>query len=100
MAQPWPFTDVPNTATLTTIQVLDGRLPVCLVTHDADDGTWQFLCGTTNDPADGRVVALHRLLELDPELAEVADLPVGWHAWRDRPGAPWHRVPKLEEGDK
>ena len=100
MTEPWPFADAPNTTTITTVHVLDGRLPICLVTHDADDGTWQFLCGTTNAPADGRVVGLDCILGLDPELAELADLPLGWRAWRERPGAPWHRGPRPDDGDE
>ena len=31
--------------------MLEGA-PILLVTHDADDGSWQFLCGTTEDPAE------------------------------------------------
>jgi len=99
MTEPWPFADAPNTATITTIHVLDGRLPICLVTHDSDDGMWQFLCGTSNDPADGRVVGLHRILELDPHLVELADLPLGWRAWREKPGTPWHRGLSPEDID-
>ena len=88
---PWPFEDAPNTASLTTVHVLDRRRPILLVTHDADDGGWQFLCGTTNDSSDARVVGLNTVLELDPSLAELADLPLGWRAWRDAPGRPWRR---------
>ena len=56
----WPFADTPNTASITTRQVLEGA-PVLLVTHDADDGSWQFLCGTTDDPADARIVGLGQM---------------------------------------
>ena len=75
----WPFEDTPNTASITTRQVLDGA-PILLVTHDADDGSWQFLCGTTNDTADGRVVGLGEMYGRDTTLGELADLPEGWRA--------------------
>ncbi|HJU66710.1 MAG TPA: GNAT family N-acetyltransferase, partial [Gemmatimonadaceae bacterium] len=88
---PWPFEDAPNTATITTVHVLDRTRPVLLVTHDADDGAWQFLCGTTNDSDDARIVGLETILEIDSRLAELADLPLGWRAWRDGPGQPWRR---------
>ena len=88
----WPFEDAPNTAAMTTRQVLQGA-PVLRVTHDADDGTWQFLCGTTNDSDDARVVGLGRMYARDPTLAEVADLPEGWAAWRLAPGEAWERGP-------
>jgi len=53
MSKRWPFPDSAETAVLTTRQVLEQGLPVLLVTHDRDDGAWQFLCGTTDDPKDG-----------------------------------------------
>lgn len=88
----WPFADAPNTASITTRQVLDGA-PVLHVTHDADDGGWQFLCGTSDDPADARVVGLGWMHARDTTLGELADLPEGWRAWRRCPGARWERGP-------
>ena len=88
----WPFADSPNTASITTRQVLEGA-PVLLVTHDADDGSWQFLCGTTDDAADARVVGLGQMFRRDVTLGEVADLPEGWRASRRAVGLPWHRSP-------
>jgi hypothetical protein len=87
----WPFGDPPNTASITTRQVLEDGAPILRVSHDADDGSWQFLCGTTDDPADGRVVGLGRMYARDVTLGEIADLPEGWHAWRAGVGLPWQR---------
>jgi hypothetical protein len=89
----WTFPDPVDTAALTTVHVLNGALPVVLVTHDADDGMWQLLCGTTNDSKDGRIVCLGCMIGNDPSLLEIADLPTGWSAWRDAPGEPWQREP-------
>ena len=88
----WPFEDTPNTASITTRQVLEGA-PILLVTHDEDDGSWQFLCGTTNDPADGRVVGIGTIYKRDASVGELADLPEGWRAWRASTGAAWQRGP-------
>ena len=56
MSQPaaddWPFADPRNVAVITTRQVFREGLPVLLVTHDEDDGDWQFVCGTTNELGD------------------------------------------------
>ena len=93
MVDDWPFNDPPNTTAITTQHVLDRKLPILLVTHDADDGMWQFLCGTTNDPDDGRVIGLGCALEIDPSVYKLADLPLGWKAWRDSPADPWQRFP-------
>jgi hypothetical protein len=89
----WPFEASRNTAAITTRPVLEGKAPVLRVSHDADDGGWQFLCGTTDDPAEARVVGLGRMCDSDVTLLEISDLPEGWQAWRERPGAPWQRAP-------
>ena len=92
IVESWPFADTPNTASITTRQVLEGA-PILLVTHDADDGSWQLLCGTTDDPADARIVGLGAMYKRDPTLGELADLPEGWRASRASAGQPWHRGP-------
>jgi hypothetical protein len=89
----WPFEASPNTASITTRQVLEGA-PVLRVTHDADDGCWQCLCGTTDNPVDARVVGVGEMYARDPTLGELADLPEGWCAWRASPGLPWERSPR------
>jgi len=85
----WPFADPPNLATITTRFVMEGSRPILLVTHEADEGSWQLLCGTTSNPDDARVVALRNVYELDPTIGELADLPFGWCAWRHTPKDPW-----------
>jgi hypothetical protein len=92
MLERWPFSDAPNTASITTRQVLEGA-PVLLVTHDADDGGWQFLCGMTDDPEDARVVGLAQMYRRDPTLGQLANLPEGWRASRASAAQPWKREP-------
>ena len=86
----WPFHEGKNRATFTTRLVLEQNLPILLVSHD-EDGDWQFLCGTTNRPEDGRIVSLGCIFEQDQTLGEVADLPEGWMASRLEIGAEWSR---------
>jgi hypothetical protein len=86
----WPFHEGKNRAAFTTRPVLDENLPILLVSHDRD-GDWQFLCGTTNRPEDGRIVSLGCILGRDRTLAAVADLPEGWRAYRRAKGARWSR---------
>jgi hypothetical protein len=87
------FDENPNLGVLTTASVLTGA-PILLVSHDADDGGWQFLCGATNDPASGRIVHLREIVARDPTINEIADLAVGWVAFRDMVGDSWTREPK------
>ena len=81
------FTDPPNAAALMCQHVLKVELPILFVSHDADDGGWQFLCNTREHGADDlAIVALHRATDLDATLSEVGDLPLGFVATRLSPG--------------
>jgi hypothetical protein len=52
---------------------------------------WQFLCGLADRSEDARVVGLHSILQLDSSVAELANLPLGWRAWRAARGESWSR---------
>lgn len=93
MTAEWPFEEPPNVATMTVRDIIDGRSPIRLVTRDEEDGTWQFLTGGPFEMADGRLVTLRSMLLRDPSIGELADLPIGWQAWRDDVSLPWHREP-------
>jgi hypothetical protein len=95
----WMFADSPSVAAFTTRFVLDGSRPILLISHDQDDGAWQFLCGTTNDPEDGRVVGLGTIVRIDPSVEAVADLPLGWRAYRASNSAPWTREERAASGE-
>jgi len=88
----WPWDQAPNVAAITVRSVLEGA-PVLHVSHDADDEGWQFLDGRPADIAEGRLIAMHEVLRIDASLREIADLPVGWTAWRRSRSDPWLREP-------
>lgn len=88
----WPFADSPDTGVYSTRFVLDEDYPILLISHDPD-GAWQFLCGTTDNPDDGRLIPLQEVVELDETVRKVADLPTGWRAWRDSTEGPWMQEP-------
>jgi hypothetical protein len=94
----WPFSDPVNAVAISTRQVFHLGYPVRRVSHDSD-GDWQILCGTTTDVKDAIVVCLGCAFQRDKAIAELADLPRGWTAWRDQPGDAWEREPKEEVGD-
>jgi len=91
MPNDWPFDQAPHVAAVTTRQVIEQRLPILRVTHYSDDDSWGFVCGTTDATEDGRVIAMREALEFDPTLREIADLPPGWTARRERVGGIWLR---------
>ena len=87
----WVFDEPKNVATITTRQVIREGQPILLVSHAADDGSWQFLTGGAFSTEDGMLVALQEIVEHDPSVSELADLPLGWVAKRDAIGSPWSR---------
>ncbi len=100
ITQSWPFTETENTACFTQRQIVNHGRPMLLVAHDADDGCWQFLDGSDNlKVADGVLVTLATMVQRDPTLADVADLPLGWMAWREDAGADWQRMPHEQEDE-
>ena len=87
----WPFDESENVATLTVRQVMRGGQPILWVSHEADDGMWQFFTGEPVEMANVMVVGLREVYRIDPSIGELADLPLGWTAERSAPGLPWQR---------
>ena len=87
----WPFIDAENTAVFTTTDVMSGNHPVLYVSHDLDDGAWQFQSGSNSNDSEPKVVALHRIVKIDPSVASLSDLPLGWVAVRESAETPWQR---------
>src|SRR4051794_39612985 len=92
MPTDWTFPDPEGTEVITLERILRGDSPVLLVCHDREDEGWQFLDGEHVFEEDGAAVYLGDMLQLDPSLAALADLPAGWYAWREAPGHPWRRA--------
>jgi hypothetical protein len=76
---------------LTVRSIVFEGAPILLVSHDEDDHGWQFLDGEAPRTANAAVVALSEIVELDPSVVEVADLPPGWQAVRDTKRSGWVR---------
>ena len=92
----WPFLDAPNTAVVTSVDVLERGAPILQVSHHAEDGAWEFQGpgGAPSREDDLRVIALDEAIELDATLLELARLPLGWHAFRPSPEAAWKLSPR------
>ncbi len=73
--------------------VLDGMEPLRLVIHRAD-GSWDFLCNTTDDPQFLRTVHAEHVFERFPaDLAGLRNLPPRYPAGRESPSDPWSTEP-------
>lgn len=65
--------------------------PIRLVSRE--DGDWQLLCGGTHASHEiPHVVGLNHLIERDPTLIELHDLPDEWEAERKTVGSAWVRT--------
>jgi hypothetical protein len=80
-----------------------GGALLSLVSHDLQ-GDWQFLHdedaeeeGELRDTNDALLICLEDVVARFPEVEQLADLPVGWIAWREGPTDPWVREPRPAE---
>jgi hypothetical protein len=94
----WPFDQPPNCLVFTLRSIIFGGKPILRVTHDEDDHGWQFLGLDDAKMTDAAVVCLSEIVEFDPSVLLVADMPPGWYALRFSVDSPWHRCPKPAQG--
>ena len=85
----FPFSDTPATAVFICSHILDSGEDILFVSHDMDDGAWQFLCGKEHNESDARVVSLKYVLDLDPTIGNLKDLPLGYGAERESKNDKW-----------
>lgn len=86
------FNDFPDTMVITLKEILDGKKPVLYVSHDEEDGMWQFLDGSDElDIDNARIVTLEEILGVDSSLSSLLDLSIGWKAERVDRDTKWLR---------
>lgn len=87
----WLFNDVPNTMVITLNNILKNESPILYVSHDKEDGMWQFLDGSNViETENASIVSLKQIVEVvDPTVIDIADLPLGWIATRDSKDGEW-----------
>jgi hypothetical protein len=90
----WPFKDAKNVMVMTTKKVMKENRTIVYVSHDADDGMWQFHDGAEVETDDAMLVSLEEVMTLDNALMKLHDLPLGWIAWRDDQDSEWNRQPE------
>ena len=92
----WIFDQAPSVAAVTTRQVVREGFPVLVVSHYEEDHSWGFFCGTTDKSEDLMLVSMSEVLNVNPDLENIADLPPGWSAERSAKDKEW-RIYKDEE---
>jgi hypothetical protein len=83
------FAEPHNVAVITTSGIIKRKYPILYVSHDADDGSWQFHSGAEINIEEAKVISLSEIIELDKSLLALADLPLGWIAIRISPDSFW-----------
>ena len=86
----WPFADTPSTVSFALTHFFKQGLPILHVSHD-EDGSWRFHSGKAWTTEDRLMVGLGEIVSLDPTIADLADLPLGWQAHRKSNKEPWVR---------
>ena len=76
---------------ITTKNIILGLKPILLVSHDFEDGMWEFLDSEELDENQACIVALDEILKLDGSLNTLQDLPLGWIAYRDSINDSWKK---------
>ena len=84
-----PFADAPDSAVITCCHVTDDSAPILYVSHDEDDGMWQFLCGGEHSDDDAKIVSLRYIYELDHSIGQLKDMPCGCYAERESQAGEW-----------
>lgn len=85
----FPFHDAPNTVTIICCHIIDDSKPILYVSHDEDDGMWQFLCGSAHVIDEARMVSLKEVFNLDNSVGVLKDMPCGYYAERKTQNDNW-----------
>lgn len=91
--------DFYDTAVFTTRFVIEDGNPITYVSHEEEDGAWQFFSG---DPfldfeSVARIVSLGELVQLDPSIEDVVlNLEEGFFASREFIGDKW-KIQKISK---
>lgn len=89
----YKFLDDKNTMAITTKRIVSGQGEILLVSHDEDDGMWEFLDGEDVCEENARVVSMSEMVQIDESINKLYDLPLGWVAYRENKTTEWIRIP-------
>jgi len=95
----WKFLDPPHKLVFLSEAVHSGAEAITYVSHDLEDGAWQFLGDSMAGEGKPVLVCFRHPVDQDHSLKELADLPLGWWAERSKRGDPWIRHQHDSDGD-
>ncbi|MDN3657233.1 hypothetical protein QWZ08_16405 [Ferruginibacter paludis] len=85
------FRDPDNTAVFTTKFITIDKKVITRVTHEKEDGAWQFFSDDNFDSFEdvAKVVGLGEVIKIDSTVLELADMQKGYFATRQTKGDKW-----------
>ena len=85
------FKESGKTAVFTTKFVISDGKDITTVYHYKDDGAWQFSSSDNieNFEEVAIIISLEEIVKLDSSLLEIADLPLGFFAFRRNKNEQW-----------
>ena len=85
------FKESDNTAVFTTKFVIIDKKDITTVTHEKEDGAWQFFSSDHFDHFEdvAKVVGLGEIIKIDSSILELADMPEGYIGHRKYKGDKW-----------
>ena len=96
----WKFNESQNTMVITTAKIIKGQNDILYVSHDIEDGVWQFLDGGTVTEEDAKIVGLGEIANIDDTVLQIANLPMGSIAYRRSKKDSWNIKIESETQDK
>ncbi len=85
------FLEDKNTMVITTKNIIQQKKEIRLVSHDEEDGMWEFLENEEVDEDSAAIVSLFEMVKIDHSINELFDLPLGWTAYRESKDTLWTR---------
>lgn len=78
-----------NTAGFTYRHVATEGAEILHFSHDADDGSWQFLCDGDHIENDAMILGIGEIVKIDPSVNYLREMPEGVGASRETREADW-----------
>lgn len=84
------FKDLPDTAIFTTKFIIEDHKKITFIIHDIEDSSWQFHSYYYfKDIEVARLITLEEIIQIDPSVLKIADMPEGFYATRNDQMSPW-----------
>ncbi|WP_455853282.1 hypothetical protein [Pantoea endophytica] len=92
----WPFNDLPTSVAIVDKLIITDGNWISYVSHDSDDGVWQFHSYRSEplNADDAMLLGLEEVYKIDSSIGLLADLPLGWCAWRAAENSLWMKSPQ------